>query len=96
MEREPQPAAVTNVALGDTFNTNTRSNGEHASKSPLAEAMEDELGTHAVSLVKTKALFTKQRKTHQTASEEAETLRDAMEASQNEWEDIERRKLDRA
>ena len=68
----------------------------HAAKSPLSEAMEEELGAHAVSPVKTKALFTRQQTAHFTAVEESEHLRDAMEASQKEWEDSERRKLDLA
>ena len=90
-EREPQPAAGTGTALslGDAFNTNTRSNGEQIAKSPLSETMEEELGAHAVSPVKTKALFTEQQTAHFT-----EHLRGALEASQKEWEDSERRKLD--
>ena len=58
--------------------------------------MEEELGPHAVSPVRTKALFTKQKKANVTATEESEHLRDALEASQKEWEDSERRKLDLA
>ena len=58
--------------------------------------MEEELGAHAVSPVRTKALFTKQQTSHYTAAEESKHLRDAMEACQKEWEDSERRKLDLA
>ena len=44
--------------------------------------MEEELGANAVSPVKTKALFTRQQATQDTAAEESEHLRDAIEASQ--------------
>ena len=60
-EREPQPASGIDTALGDAFNTYTRNNGEHTTKSPLSEAVEEELGAHAVSPVRPKALFTKQQ-----------------------------------
>ena len=60
-EREPQPTAGTDTTLVDVFSTNTRSNGEHTAKSPLPEAMGEELGVHAVPPVRTKALFTKEQ-----------------------------------
>ena len=66
-EREPQPATGIDTALGDAFNTCTRGNGEHTAKSSLSEAMEEELGAHAVSPVKTKALFTRHQATQGTA-----------------------------
>jgi hypothetical protein len=71
-EREPQPASGIDTALGDAFNTYTRSNGEHATKSPLSEAVEEELGAHAVSPVKSRDLFAKRRATQSTAAEESE------------------------
>ena len=78
-EREPQPASGIDTALGDAFNTYTRSNGEHATKSPLSEVVEEELGAHAVSPVKSRDLFAKRRATQSTAAEESERLRDAIE-----------------
>jgi hypothetical protein len=95
-EREAQPASGIDTALGDAFNTYTRSNGEHATNGPLSEAVEEELGAHAVSPVKSRDLFAKRRATQSTAAEESEQLRGAIEASQKEWEDSERRKLELA
>ena len=58
--------------------------------------MEEELGAHTVSPVKTKAMFTRQQATQGTTAEESENLRDAIEASHKEWEGSERKKLDQA
>jgi hypothetical protein len=58
--------------------------------------VEEELGAHVVSPVNSRALFAKRRPTQSTAADESEHLRDAIEASQKEWEDSERRKLELA
>ena len=56
--------------------------------------MEEELGAHAVSPMRTKALFTRQQVTQGAAAEDSEHLRDTIEASQKEWEKSDRRKID--